>query len=173
MKRLFHLLKKIYKVLFIKEVRDCFIQYIRTSEQAVQGNCDEAIKSYHLIMQKGIVPDRLIYKKLGIAYYWDNRFDEAETAFRKSLELCMTKKEYDGQLYKYLGNVSLKQGKFKDALFFYERAIQFGKNGKLNQILTSLEYVNDMKNMLEEHKEELPFLTIYYEQNKHKFVKNK
>jgi tetratricopeptide (TPR) repeat protein len=140
-------------------------------QSIIRKNYNEAIKNYLLIIQKGVISDSLIYKQLGIVYFWGNRFDESETALRKSLELCLKTKKHDGELYKYLGNVSLKQGKFKDALFFYERAAQFGKVGKLNRILTNLEYVENIKNMLEKYKEDLPFLTVYYEQNKHKFVK--
>lgn len=108
----------------------------------------------------------VIYTNLGTAYYYNENYDEAETALTKALELSMKRKGHDADLYQYLACTYLKLGKFGQALSFFEQAARFGKTGFLNRALTDFEYVNEMKVSLEKGKDLLPFMTAYFEQNK-------
>jgi len=110
--------------------------------------------------------ENVIYKNLGIAYYYSKNYDKAEAILSKALELSMKKKGHNAELYQYLAYTYSKLGKFEEALRFYEKAAHFGKIGSLNKALTNLEHVNKMKLFLEEHKDELPFMAAYFEQNK-------
>ncbi|OHB50522.1 MAG: hypothetical protein A2Y10_18155 [Planctomycetes bacterium GWF2_41_51] len=173
-KQIVYLLKKFFQILFIRKARECFIRYNKALIQSIKNNNYEgAIEEYKSILESGypFIEEYLVYKQLGVVYSWNCRFEESEVALRKALELYIKAKKHSGELYRYLGYANLKQGKFEDALFFYEKAIQYGKKGKLNKWLTNLEDVKEMKDMLEVHRKDLPFLTIYYEQNKSKFKK--
>ena len=169
-KKLFRLLKRIYQILFIKKYRKCFIQYNRACVKSLRGNYAEAIKIYHdLLTKKDLISESLICKNLGVVYFWSNKFDESETYLRKSLELCVKEKKNDSELYEYLGRVSLKKLELEEALLFFERAARFGRKGCVNRMSTDLEHVEETKDILESHKEDLPFLTAYYKQNKNRF----
>ena len=84
----------------------------------------------------------------------------------------MKKKGHNSELYQYLGYTYSKLGKFEQALMFYEKAARFGKIGFINKGLTNLEHVNEMKQSLEKHKDLLPFMTAYFEQNKDRLSSN-
>ena len=84
----------------------------------------------------------------------------------KALKLSLNKKGHSSELYKYLGYTYSKLGKFEQALMFYEKAARFTKIGFLNKSFANLEHVNEMKQSLEKHKDLLPFMTAYFEQNK-------
>ena len=82
----------------------------------------------------------------------------------------MKQKGHDAYLYKLLGDICMKPGKFEEALQFYEKAIQFGSKGFINKHLVNMDEVFKQKTFLEEHKDKLPFMTAYFEQNKRKFL---
>ena len=131
-------------------------------------NYDKAIEEFSFILEKGALADseHLVYKQIGTAYYYKGSYNEAEAALIKALELSLKKKGHSSELYQYLAYTYINLGKYERALMFFEKAARFGPEGFLNKHLTNLEHVNKMKKSLEEHKDKLPFMTAYFEQNK-------
>jgi tetratricopeptide (TPR) repeat protein len=131
-------------------------------------NYDKAIKEFSFILEKGALADleHLIYKQIGTAYYYKGSYNEAETALSKALELNLKRKGHDSELYQNLAYTYIKLGRYERALMFFEKAASFGSEGFLNRHLTNIEHVNEMKQALEKHKDKLPFMTAYFEQNK-------
>ncbi|HIJ67858.1 MAG TPA: tetratricopeptide repeat protein [Planctomycetes bacterium] len=134
---------------------------------------DKAIEEFSIILQNGAlaVSEHLIYKHIGIAYYYKGCYNEAENALRKALKLNLKKQGHSSELYQYLAYTYMKLGKFERALLFFEKAARFGPEGYFNKHMTDLEHVNKMKKSLEQHKDKLPFMTAYFEQNKERFSK--
>jgi tetratricopeptide (TPR) repeat protein len=163
----------IFKIIFSRGHRRYFISFNRALFYATYKNdYPKAIQEYKSLLENDAFPLKAkVYRNLGRVYFWNGNFDEAEKALTKSLELTLKNKGHDPELYEYMGKICIKKGKYERALMFFEQAARFGSEGFLNRHLTDLEYVNKMKKSLEEHKEELPFLTAYFEQNKERFGK--
>ena len=162
-------LSNVFRVLFNKDGRKCFIKYIRALLATYkEKDYEQAISHYKFILENGglKISNNIIYTNIGIAYFYSKNYDEAEVALKKALKLSLKKKGHNSDLYQYLGYTYSKLGKFEQALMFYEKAAHFGKTGFINKNLTNLEHVNEMKQILEKRKDLLPFMTAYFEQNK-------
>ncbi|PSH04686.1 MAG: hypothetical protein CXZ00_04720 [Acidobacteria bacterium] len=66
----------------------------------------------------------LVYYSLGDAYLLDKRYPEAETAFKKAIELAPTGSKSVGAYHNGLAQALSKQGKAEVALAEYEKAAQ-------------------------------------------------
>lgn len=159
----------ILKLLFNRDFRNCTFRYIKAVIYIERyEDYDKAIQEFSFILEKGALADseHLIYKHIGIAYYYKGSYNEAETALSKALELSLKARGHNSELYQYLAYTYFRLRKFERALMFFEKAARFGPEGFLNRRLTNLEHVNEMKKSLEEHRDKLPFMTAYFEQNK-------
>ena len=166
-------LKKLLSFIFNRDFRRNLLRYERAMRYALwRKDYPRAIKEYQAILKdrKCEIEETLVYRNLGETYWWNGNIQEAERNLRKSLELKMKKKGHDAYLYKLLGDICMKTGKFEEALQFYEKAIQFGSKGFVNKHLVNMDEVLRQKVSLEEHKDKLPFMTAYFEQNKRKFL---
>jgi len=163
-----NLLLNILKTIFIKKYRRYAISLYKALFYATyKKDYPRAIQEYNSILDKGVYfSEANIQKNLGMAYLWNDDFDEAEKTFRKALELTIKKKGHDPELYRYMGDICFKKGLFKNSLMFYEKAIQFGSKGFINKMLVNMDYVLKQKASLEEYKDLFPFMTAYFEQNK-------
>ena len=162
-------LVNIFRVLFNKNGRKCFVKYTRALVATYKKkDYEQAISDYKFILENGgwENAENIIYKNLGIAYFYSENYDEAEVALENALKLSLKKEGHNAELYQYLGYTYSKLGKFEQALMYYEKAARFGKTGFINKSLTNLEHVNEMKQSLEKNKDLLPFMTAYFEQNK-------
>jgi tetratricopeptide (TPR) repeat protein len=167
-------LKRILLFIFNHDVRRCFLGYNRALIYAVwKKDYPRAIKEYQAILKNSACEpiESLVYRNLGEIYQRNDNILEAEKCLRKSLELKMKRKGHDAYLYQLLGDICIKTGNFEEALLFYEKAIQFGSKGFINKNLVNMDEVVKQKFSLEKHKELLPFMTAYFEQNKHRFLK--
>lgn len=133
----------------------------------------KAIEGFNSLLYNGISvkSESQIYCNIGEIYYWSGNIEEAEKSLRKSLDLNMKTKGHDAHLYELLGIICGKKGQFQEALVFYEKAVQFGSKGLINKMIMNIDCVLKQKALLEENKDLLPFLTAYFQQNKHKFLK--
>ena len=166
--------KILFKLTFDKDVRNCFFRFIKALKYRLRDrNYDKAINELSAILEnKACDPMEFsVYEHLGITYFYKGNFNEAENALRKALELNLKKQGHDSRLYQYLAYTYMKLGKFERALMFFEKAAFFGPGGYFNKHMTDLEHVNEMKKSLEQHKDKLPFMTAYFEQNKERFSK--
>lgn len=169
-----YFIKALLLFIFDSDYRKCFFGLERALRYAIwRKDYPKAIKQYKEILENKACKrmESKVYRDLGETYLWNGNIEEAEKSLRKSLELRMKKKGHDAYLYKLLGDISIKTGKFEDALKFYDKAIQFGSKGFINKNLVNMEKVLKQKVSLEEYKDQLPFMTAYFEQNKHKFLK--
>ncbi len=113
--------------------------------------------------------DRLMYnayRDLGETYWWNGQIEEAQNALRKALDYKMKTKGHDPYLYKLLGDMAIKNDEYVEALQFYEKVAQFGSKGFINKMLLDMDEIQEVIDRLEEQKEDLPFITAYYKQNK-------
>lgn len=166
---------KIVRVLFNKDGRQCFIKYLRASKASCfKKDYEQAISHYKFILKNGGLKhvENLIYTNLGIAYYQSENYNEAEVTLRKALESSTKKTGHNSELYQYLAYTYMKMGKYEQALMFFEQAARFGNIGFINKCTTNLEHVNEMKQLLEKNREELPFMTAYFKQNKDRLSPN-
>ena len=166
--------KRILLFIFNRDLRKCILSHERALRYAVwRKDYPKAIKEYKNILENDASKpmESNVYKNLGETYWWNGDIQEAEIALRKSLELKMKKKGHDAYLYKLLGDICIKTGKYEEALQFYEKTIQFGSKGFFNKTFIDMDRILDGKAMLEEHKEKLPFMTAYFEQNKDRLLK--
>jgi tetratricopeptide (TPR) repeat protein len=162
----------IFKLIFDGDFRRCLLSCHRALKYAIyKKDYPRAIKEYKSILENGICggQEAKIYRDLGEVYYWNGNVEDAEKALRKSLDLSMRKKSHDAHLYQLLGDICGKKGQYEDSLMFYEKAVQFGSEGFINKMLINMDYVLKQKAFLEENKDLLPFMTAYFQQNKHKF----
>jgi len=169
-------LKRLLSFIFNRDFRNCVLGINRAMRYALWGkDYPKAIKEYQAILENSACEpmESQIYRDIGETYWWNGNIQEAEKNLRKSLELKIKKKGHDAYLYKLLGDISIKTGQFEEALQFYEKAVQFGSKGFINKMLVNMDEVLKQKASLEEHKDKLPFMTAYFEQNKHKFLKTK
>jgi len=167
-------LKILFKLIFDKDVRNCFFRFIKALKyRSRDRDYDKAINELSAILEnKACAPIEFsVYEHLGITYFYKGSYYEAENALRKALELSLKKQGHDSHLYQYLAYTYMKLGKFESALMFFEKAACFGPEGYFNKHLTDIEDVNEMKKSLEQHKDKLPFMTAYFEQNKERFSK--
>jgi len=158
-----------FKLIFDKNVYRGTFHYVRALIYITKHkDYDKAIREFSFILEEGLLTksENLIYTELGKAHYWNKNYDKAEVALRKALNLNMQKKGHDSELYQYLAYTYYWQRKFEQSLMFFEKAASFGKEGFFNKRLTNLELVDEMKENLEKHKDKLPFMTAYFEQNK-------
>ena len=162
-------LVNVFRVLFNKNGRKCFIKYTSALVTICKRkDYEQAISHYKSILENGglEIAENVIYKNLGIAYFYSENYGEAEVALEKALRLSLKKEGHNAELYQYLGYTYTKLGKFEQALMYYEKAARFGKTGFINKSLTNVEHVNEMKRSLEKHKDLLPFMTAYFQRNK-------
>jgi len=168
------LFKRVFLFIFNRNYRNSFLGWNRAMRYALWGkDYKKAINEYKSTLENNCYEPlkSKIYRDIGETYFWGGNILEAEKNLRIALELKMKNKGHDAYLYKLLGDVSIKTGKYKDALMFYEKTVQFGSKGFVNKHLINMDNVLKQKALLEEHKEMHPFLTAYFEQNKDRFLK--
>ena len=76
----------------------------------------------------------LLYKPIRSSYYMlqsnfstlGDDLDKAEEQLRKSIDMGMPEKEYEGTAYLQLGAISMKKGNSKDAYAHLRKAVQLG-----------------------------------------------
>jgi tetratricopeptide (TPR) repeat protein len=165
--------KKVFLFIFNRDFRNFVLSYSRALRDAAwRKDYKKAINECETILENNCYEPMKsnVYECLGEIYLWDGNILEAEKNLRIALELKMKNKGHDAYLYKLLGDISIKTGKYKDALMFYEKTVQFGSKGIVNKHLINMDNVLKMKALLEEDKEMHPFLTAYFEQNKDRFL---
>ncbi len=82
----------------------------------------------------------LLYKPIRSSYYMlqsnfstlGDDLDKAEEQLRKSIDMGMPEKEYEGTAYLQLGAISMKKGNSKDAYAHLRKAVQLGLPDKDN-----------------------------------------
>ncbi len=82
----------------------------------------------------------LLYKPIRSSYYMlqsnfstlGDDLDKAEEQLRKSIDMGMPEKEYEGTAYLQLGAISMKKGNSKDAYTHLRKAVQLGLPDKDN-----------------------------------------
>jgi len=164
--------KVLFNLIFNKDHRRCSGSFSRAvNYKTMKRDYPRAIEEYRSILENGIhgVSEVGIYRGLGESHYYNGDYDDAENALRKALELNMRTKSHDALLYQLLGNVCWKNGKYEESLMFFDKAVQFGSEGFINKMFVDMDYVLKQKVFLDEYKPLLPFMTAYFQQNKHKF----
>lgn len=164
--------KVLFNFIFNKDHRRCFRSLCRALRYTIfKQDYPRAIEEYKSILDNGVhgLSESKTYRELGEVYFYNNNYAESETVLRKALQLKMKTKSHDALLYKLLGQICGQNGKYEESLMFYEKAVQFGSKGFINKMLVNMDYVLKQKAFLDEYKPLLPFMTAYFQQNKHKF----
>lgn len=89
----------------------------------------------------------LLYKPIRSSYYMlkanmstmDNDLDKAEAELKKSLEMGMPEKEYEGTAYLQLGSIAYQKGNMKEAMENLRKAIKIGLPDKDNEATAYLQ----------------------------------
>lgn len=114
-----------------------------------RGEYEKALDSYLKLKQDNPSDPEIDYN-LGETYYRLEKYDEAEGAFERALNIP-DKKRRKETLYN-LGNAAYRQNKLEEALSYYEKALQMDpdyEKAKLNS-----EFVKRQKQKEEEQKKE-------------------
>jgi uncharacterized protein HemY len=107
---------------------------------------------------------------LGEIYVWKREYEKAKDYLEEALDLSLKTKTRSSELYDFLGCAYFKTGDYIGALKFFRLACKYANRGFLNRLYTkNFGTAEENKALLEEHEDALPFLTAYYEQNRHNF----
>jgi tetratricopeptide (TPR) repeat protein len=95
----------------------------QATQQKKEGKFDEAVATLEQAVAQDQTHD-LIYSALGDAYIGAKKYPEAETAFKKAIELAPATSTSVGSYHNNLAQALLKQNKTEPAMAEYDKAAQ-------------------------------------------------
>ncbi|RLD16024.1 MAG: hypothetical protein DRI36_06285, partial [Caldiserica bacterium] len=110
----------------VKDVEDKLIKiyYRKGMEYGKDGEIDRAIHFFKKALK--IKEKDFIYEGLGISYFKKRDYEKARRMFLKAVKINPLNPKY----YNYIGSVSAKENRFKEALFYFKKALEISPDYK-------------------------------------------
>ncbi len=167
-------LKTVWGLATSKEERKCLRNLNRATTYIIlKQQYELAIEPLNQVLNSDVAADNQRCKALnflGQIYVWKKDFGKAKDYLEKALDLSIKVKSRRSDLYDFLGYVYCRTGDYAKALQFYRLACQYEKRSLLNRLyMKNFSTVGKNLPFLEKHEDLLPFMTAYYQQNRHKF----